>query len=151
MRTELVHKGINGNVYAVIRRKLTEKAALLFEDRQHFVREPAHLDGLADRIDGREERLCDIRADTTDRPAALGFFLREKSPVLDRGAGGLLVLVRGAGDPRVDHGPGAVADVFRGAHIRGDRIDERRLTRDILRSEERRVGKECRSRWSPYH
>ena len=22
---------------------------------------------------------------------------------------------------------------------------------DILRSEERRVGKECRSRWSPYH
>ena len=25
------------------------------------------------------------------------------------------------------------------------------LTRDIWRSEERRVGKECRSRWSPYH
>ena len=24
-------------------------------------------------------------------------------------------------------------------------------TRDITRSEERRVGKECRSRWSPYH
>src|SRR5256886_15145023 len=24
-------------------------------------------------------------------------------------------------------------------------------TRAILRSEERRVGKECRSRWSPYH
>ena len=23
--------------------------------------------------------------------------------------------------------------------------------RDALRSEERRVGKECRSRWSPYH
>ena len=23
--------------------------------------------------------------------------------------------------------------------------------RDVLRSEERRVGKECRSRWSPYH
>src|SRR3712207_4074517 len=23
--------------------------------------------------------------------------------------------------------------------------------RDLLRSEERRVGKECRSRWSPYH
>ena len=23
--------------------------------------------------------------------------------------------------------------------------------RSILRSEERRVGKECRSRWSPYH
>ena len=24
-------------------------------------------------------------------------------------------------------------------------------TYDALRSEERRVGKECRSRWSPYH
>ena len=23
--------------------------------------------------------------------------------------------------------------------------------RDLIRSEERRVGKECRSRWSPYH
>ena len=33
---------------------------------------------------------------------------------------------------------------------------ERRITRNIVsflrsRSEERRVGKECRSRWSPYH
>src|SRR5256885_13232705 len=30
---------------------------------------------------------------------------------------------------------------------------EHRLLRDVLRrrSEERRVGKECRSRWSPYH
>ena len=27
----------------------------------------------------------------------------------------------------------------------GERINE------IYRSEERRVGKECRSRWSPYH
>ena len=26
-----------------------------------------------------------------------------------------------------------------------------RLNQDGLRSEERRVGKECRSRWSPYH
>ena len=25
------------------------------------------------------------------------------------------------------------------------------LTQALLRSEERRVGKECRSRWSPYH
>jgi len=32
--------------------------------------------------------------------------------------------------------------------------DERLSTRaadELLRSEERRVGKECRSRWSPYH
>src|SRR3712207_7737435 len=28
-------------------------------------------------------------------------------------------------------------------------IEDRRV--DLVRSEERRVGKECRSRWSPYH
>ena len=26
-----------------------------------------------------------------------------------------------------------------------------RTTPSVVRSEERRVGKECRSRWSPYH
>ena len=25
------------------------------------------------------------------------------------------------------------------------------MAKNVLRSEERRVGKECRSRWSPYH
>src|SRR5439155_3189889 len=30
-------------------------------------------------------------------------------------------------------------------------LPERRLRLGFLRSEERRVGKECRSRWSPYH
>src|SRR2546430_6030375 len=29
--------------------------------------------------------------------------------------------------------------------------DDGRDTYDVARSEERRVGKECRSRWSPYH
>ena len=29
--------------------------------------------------------------------------------------------------------------------------EEAQLTLSLLRSEERRVGKECRSRWSPYH
>src|SRR2546425_13021893 len=29
--------------------------------------------------------------------------------------------------------------------------DHAALRRYLLRSEERRVGKECRSRWSPYH
>ena len=33
-----------------------------------------------------------------------------------------------------------------------DSADRNFITRrDQLRSEERRVGKECRSRWSPYH
>ena len=35
-------------------------------------------------------------------------------------------------------------------------VDKNRITPllnplEVLRSEERRVGKECRSRWSPYH
>ena len=34
-----------------------------------------------------------------------------------------------------------------GLHAMADRLGEAALTR----SEERRVGKECRSRWSPYH
>ena len=32
-----------------------------------------------------------------------------------------------------------------------DNGDEGGLYENIMRSEERRVGKECRSRWSPYH
>src|SRR2546429_3030368 len=39
------------------------------------------------------------------------------------------------------------------AHIRGNLADLAfvRAAHDDVRSEERRVGKECRSRWSPYH
>ena len=32
-----------------------------------------------------------------------------------------------------------------------DNDDQWRLVLEDVRSEERRVGKECRSRWSPYH
>ena len=36
--------------------------------------------------------------------------------------------------------------------LQGDLLTENREHMGILsRSEERRVGKECRSRWSPYH
>ena len=43
-----------------------------------------------------------------------------------------------------------------GIHVKIVDPDERRAQRasnrlDKARSEERRVGKECRSRWSPYH
>ena len=31
------------------------------------------------------------------------------------------------------------------------RVDTRQYLYQFVRSEERRVGKECRSRWSPYH
>ena len=37
------------------------------------------------------------------------------------------------------------------ANDRPERVDLRSYARQGLRSEERRVGKECRSRWSPYH
>ena len=33
----------------------------------------------------------------------------------------------------------------------GNAYPHKNLERAIKRSEERRVGKECRSRWSPYH
>src|SRR2546421_4502697 len=42
----------------------------------------------------------------------------------------------------------------RGVSIKGVRLDSGNLAdhaRRVRRSEERRVGKECRSRWSPYH
>ena len=35
--------------------------------------------------------------------------------------------------------------------VSASREDELREEQAITRSEERRVGKECRSRWSPYH
>ena len=39
------------------------------------------------------------------------------------------------------------------AMVTGDMVVYRVETREktVYRSEERRVGKECRSRWSPYH
>src|SRR2546422_5412692 len=46
------------------------------------------------------------------------------------------------------------AGIAVGANISGSRIltnHSRSRPRDVTRSEERRVGKECRSRWSPYH
>src|SRR5256886_8522421 len=33
----------------------------------------------------------------------------------------------------------------------GPKLNDWTADRDMTRSEERRVGKECRSRWSPYH
>src|SRR5467141_3951522 len=37
------------------------------------------------------------------------------------------------------------------AHKRPGRLQAALEKRGVQRSEERRVGKECRSRWSPYH
>ena len=50
------------------------------------------------------------------------------------------------GDPTIlfEDNVACIAQII-GGYIKGDR------TKHISRSEERRVGKECRSRWSPYH
>ena len=43
---------------------------------------------------------------------------------------------------------------FNANHVEAAKLDKAtidELVEKVLRSEERRVGKECRSRWSPYH
>src|SRR5256886_6514457 len=58
----------------------------------------------------------------------------------DGGAGGVL---HRPGEPLQ---PGAAP-----RELRGDQPLRRAAAAPLRRSEERRVGKECRSRWSPYH
>src|SRR2546422_10726799 len=57
-------------------------------------------------------------------------------------------------DPNEHHGPTLYYATVALARITGaadfEHFTEKRL-RVLTRSEERRVGKECRSRWSPYH
>ena len=72
-------------------------------------------------------------------------------------AGARLVLVMtSAGQVLAQHGFSRAVDVMSAAAL-GAAImastDEmaRQLRQPPFRSEERRVGKECRSRWSPYH
>ena len=48
---------------------------------------------------------------------------------------------------RFDMGDQLTDDCMKGGSDAADRV----VVTELLRSEERRVGKECRSRWSPYH
>src|SRR5258708_19282848 len=50
-----------------------------------------------------------------------------------------------------DVGIGRNAGAELGAEDLAPREAAGKLVDDVRRSEERRVGKECRSRWSPYH
>ena len=51
-----------------------------------------------------------------------------------------------------EFGVSAAAGVVVAAAGAGAAAEEEKTEFDVeLRSEERRVGKECRSRWSPYH
>src|SRR5256886_13123441 len=67
------------------------------------------------------------------------------------GAVGALGYVFGRNLPRLEHymGQASLAGVLLGALVGGLALGWRWFERN--RSEERRVGKECRSRWSPYH
>ena len=56
----------------------------------------------------------------------------------------------------VDKGPGdtvlAGSIVQQGAlTVEAKKVARQTVAGQVIRSEERRVGKECRSRWSPYH
>ena len=52
----------------------------------------------------------------------------------------------------VDHGKTTLVDAFmKQTHLFRENQEEMNQTQITTRSEERRVGKECRSRWSPYH
>ena len=44
-----------------------------------------------------------------------------------------------------------ITELLHGGARGADRLAFRWAVRHHVRSEERRVGKECRSRWSPYH
>ena len=46
---------------------------------------------------------------------------------------------------------GVPQPILKACSVTGDNINGGKLATEHLRSEERRVGKECRSRWSPYH
>ena len=65
------------------------------------------------------------------------------------GAGGHGVGGAGGVGPAVMRSVEAEDDVVDGLHERSQGADV--VVADEVRSEERRVGKECRSRWSPYH
>src|SRR3712207_8329646 len=75
----------------------------------------------------------DLVPDLEQRPARIGAALHGKAYVLK---GGELWEQVGELEGAAQAAPGAGGW---------------RQARDVLRSEERRVGKECRSRWSPYH
>src|SRR2546430_6070761 len=59
----------------------------------------------------------------------------------------------GLGDPerRRQYRICAAGDLDRAGALLAPAGDRENRAQGIVRSEERRVGKECRSRWSPYH
>ena len=52
--------------------------------------------------------------------------------------------------PDLDNQPNDIKESLMGSKVKMDTATRQKCNK-IIRSEERRVGKECRSRWSPYH
>src|ERR1043165_9227831 len=91
--------------------------------------------GLAERFHFSSERAVVFRlggvGDIAGRFLHLRRVLAELVPLLPNGGQG--------------------ARLIRSAALREEVVHLVHVVADVLRSEERRVGKECRSRWSPYH
>src|SRR5256885_10596096 len=58
------------------------------------------------------------------------------------------VAVEAGGDPLLS---GRARQQVAGQLLDGELVERQVAVEGVDRSEERRVGKECRSRWSPYH
>ena len=72
-------------------------------------------------------------------------FYADLSPVVGSEQGGVRPVLIVQNEIGNRHSPTVIAAAIT------SRLDKARLPTHINRSEERRVGKECRSRWSPYH
>src|ERR1051326_8231265 len=92
-----------------------------------------------------------VKPDLVDLPFYVELAKQIGGPILEMGCGTgrvLLPIARaGIEIHGLDNSP-AMLKIFR-ERIQNE-LEEGR-NRITLRSEERRVGKECRSRWSPYH
>ena len=64
----------------------------------------------------------------------------------ERQAGDVTILDL-TGSVRMGEGAVSLRNSIRGLNDEG----KKKILLNLARSEERRVGKECRSRWSPYH
>src|SRR2546423_10708295 len=76
------------------------------------------------------------------------FFFQAEDGIRDKLVTGVQTCALPISDARERLGERHQAQVVQRVHEEA-RVEV--MADDVLRSEERRVGKECRSRWSPYH
>src|SRR2546430_16699502 len=93
-----------------------------------------------------EEHRVDVFAQTVGLKGALGARAERAVASLDEEPAGLPL-----GAPDIDVVAAVAVDVADGQGGAFARQEVRDQGLAVERSEERRVGKECRSRWSPYH